>query len=280
MSANHWYSSVRNRLASSSIRRIYWAIAKRENLVSCHREEAFYRGLLAGMERYDLIFDIGANRGAKTEVFLRLGARVVAVEPDETCQVILRDRFIRYRLRSNPVTLVDRAVSDTIGFEELLLDGPGSAVNTMSRKWADHLKGNKDNFKYQHGGLEFSSSKSVATTTLDDLVSRFGSPFFVKIDVEGYELSVLSGMRRAVPVLSFEVNLLTFRSEGIRCVQVLQQLSANGRFNYTPDCCAGVVLEKWLGAEEFCEVLEKCTDESIEVFWKSNCSFVRSQVLA
>src|ERR1700758_5243244 len=127
MSETHWCRSVRNRLQSSSIRRMYWAVAKRENLVSSQREEEFYRKLLMGLECGDLIFDVGANRGCKTDIFLRLGARVVAVEPDETCQAILRDRFFRYRLRSRPVTLVDRALSDSNGVKELLMDGPGSA---------------------------------------------------------------------------------------------------------------------------------------------------------
>ena len=280
MSATHWYRSVRNRLESSSIRRMYWAIARRENLVSSQQEEGFYRKLLVGLKSGDLIFDVGANRGAKTDIFLRLGARVVAIEPDEACQDILRDRFLRYRLRSSPVTLIDRAVSNTIGVEEMLIDGPGSAVNTMSRKWADHLKGNKEGFKYQHGGLEFSNSRSVTTTTLDDLVNRYGAPFFVKIDVEGHELSVLLGMRNPVPFLSFEVNLRMFRPEGIRCVQVLQKMSMNGSFNYTPDCCSGLMLGKWLPAEEFGTILETCTDETIEVFWRSSCSFDRSRVLA
>lgn len=280
MSTTHWYSSMRNRLESSSIRRMYWAIAKRENLLSCQREEEFYRKLLAGMESGDVIFDIGANRGAKTDVFLRLGARVVAVEPDEACHLILRDRFLRYRLKSSPVILVDKAVSDRIGIEELFIDGPGSAVNTISRKWADHLKENKKSFKYQHCGLDFSKRKSIATTTINDLVRLYGAPFFVKIDVEGHELSVLRGMQRPVPFLSFEINLSMFRPEGISCVHELDQISSDGLFNYTSDCTSGLVLDKWLPAASICSVIETCNEESIEVFWKSNCSFIRSQVLA
>jgi len=271
MSTTHWYSSARNRLESSSIRTLYWAIAKRKNLLSRHQEEDFYRRLLDGLKRDDLIFDIGANGGAKTDIFLRLGARVIAVEPDEACQAILSDRFVRYRFRPSSVTLVGKAASDRIGVEELIIDGPGSAVNTISRKWADHLKKNKEDFKYQHCGLQFSTVKSVATTTLDDLFNLYGIPFFVKIDVEGHELNVLLGMRRSDPFLSFEVNLSTFRQEGIKCVQVLHQLSGDGRFNYTPDCCSGLMLDQWVLAEEFCVVLEKCSDETIEVFWRSNC---------
>lgn len=262
--------SLRHRLQSSFVRRIYWAVAKRETLVSRQREEEFYRNLLVGLQRDNLIFDIGANMGEKTDIFLSLGARVVSVEPDDACRAALRGRFLQYRLRPRPVTLVGKAVSDKIGTDQMWIDGPGSAVNTISRKWADDLKEHKDSFVHGHCGLDFSRSEQVETTTVEELIKLYGIPYFVKIDVEGHELSVLSGLRQPVPFLSFEVNLRAFRQEGIECVQVLRRLKQDGRFNYTSDCSSGLALKEWLGAEEFCPVLGSCTDESIEVFWKSN----------
>jgi FkbM family methyltransferase len=275
MSTTGWYSTLRHRLESSSIRRTYWAMAKRKTLASRRQEEGFYRELLVGLKRDDLIFDIGANVGAKTDLFLRLGARIVAVEPDDGCQRILRDRFLRYRLRPCPVTLIDKAASDKIGTVEMLIDGPGSAVNTISRKWADHLKEGKQDFKYAHCGLQFSRSRSVGTTTIDRLVSEHGLPFFIKVDVEGHELSVLLGMQRPVPFLSFEVNLSAFRNEGIECARVLSKLAPDGLFNYTPDCNSGLALGKWIGSQQFCKVLDSCADETIEVFWRSGCGLAR-----
>lgn len=252
-------------------------IANRDTFVSSRKEEAFYRELLVGLKQGDMVFDVGANEGAKTDIFLRLGTNVVAVEPDAACQDVLRDRFLRYRWKSSRVKLVGKAVSDKSGVEEMWVDGPGSAVNTMSRKWADHLKENKNSFKWGHNGLEFSQSKSIETITIADIVEIYGNPFFIKIDVEGYELSVLRGMPQPVPFLSFEVNLSTFRQEGIECVRLLAQLEPNGRFNYTPDCCAGMSLQDWLPSEEFCDVLSSCTEETIEVFWRSNSSAVHNK---
>ena len=93
-------------------------------------------------------------------------------------------------------------------------------------------------------------------------------PFFVKIDVEGHELSVLRGMERPVPFLSFEVNLPEFKPEGLECVQLLGGLAPDGEFNYTKDCRRGLVRKQWSRAEQFSAILASCTDPSIEVFWR------------
>jgi FkbM family methyltransferase len=255
---------------------MYWAVAKRETLASMRREEDFYRNLLVDLRRDDLIFDIGANQGDKTAIFLKLGARVVSVEPDGTCRAILQDKFLRYRFRPRPVTLVGKAVSDKIGTEQMWIDGPGSAVNTISRKWADELKEHKQDFKHGNYGLDFSRSEQVETTTVEELMRLHGVPYFIKIDVEGHELGVLSGLQRPVPFLSFEVNLRAFRQEGTQCVQVLRRLKEDGRFNYTPDCGSGLALKEWLEPEQFCSVLSSCADESIEVFWKTDCTAIRA----
>jgi len=91
----------------------------------------------------------------------------------------------------------------------------------------------------------------------------------VKIDVEGHELSALRGLNRPVPYLSFEVNLPEFRPEGLQCLQVLAELAHTGRFNYASDCARGLRLTEWLPADEFCAVLERCSEPSIEVFWST-----------
>ena len=134
------------------------------------QEVDFYRGVLKGIERGGLIFDIGANVGDKTEVFLRIGARVVAVEPDERNQAILRQRFLRYRLMAKPITIVCKAAGANEGSETMWIDSPGSALNTLSHKWADALRGEKKRYEQFSDRLEFGQSKLVETVTLDRLI--------------------------------------------------------------------------------------------------------------
>jgi FkbM family methyltransferase len=260
---------LKSRLKSSFIRDAYWTVMHRERLESRRREVRFYESVLAGFKRGDLILDIGANVGEKTDVFLRLGARVVAVEPDDACSRSLEERFLELRISPRPVTIVSRAVSTNVGTAEMLIDGPGSAVNTMSPKWVESLKKNREIFAYANCGLEFKQTKLVETTTIDELINQHGVPFFVKIDVEGHEVSALRGLHRPIPYLSFEVNLPEFKPEGLQCIEVLAELAHTGRFNYASDCAQGLALREWMLADDFSVVLERCSEQSIEVFWKT-----------
>ena len=67
---------------------------------------AFYSPFI---KKNDLCFDIGANVGRKTDIFLKLGARVIAVEPQPECIHFLQKKY-RFDTR---VTLVAKAVDST-----------------------------------------------------------------------------------------------------------------------------------------------------------------------
>jgi FkbM family methyltransferase len=257
------------RLKASPVYDLYWRIADRSLLEARTAEVNFYRVLLQGLRRQDLVFDIGANDGIKTDVFLRLGARVVAVEPDQHNQKILHEKFQRLRLTPKAVQIVGKAVSDKIGVETMWIDGPGSAVNTLSQRWAETLKIDKKRLDHDNCGLDFVHQQTVETTTLEELIATHGLPFFVKIDVEGYEINVLRGLKQPLPYLSFEVNLPEFRPQGMECVGLLQGLGADGKFNYAVDCRRGLAHQVWLSSADFAEVLERCAEPTIEVFWKT-----------
>lgn len=260
-------AGIYERAKASWIYDFYWSLADRRIIDDRLREIDFYRNVLDGFREGDLIFDVGANQGYKADIFLRLGARVVAVEPDETSQEILRQKFLKYRLKRKRLVIVSKAVSERNSIETIWIDAPGGAKNTLSQKWAESLRHDDRRFGER---LDFGQSKEVETISIEQLIAAHGSPFFVKIDVEGHELSVLRGMQRPAPYVSFEVNLPEFQREGLQCIQVLGSLAPDGKFNYTPDCRRGLVLERWVSKDGISAVLDSCADESIEVFWKTS----------
>jgi FkbM family methyltransferase len=260
-------AGIYQRLKSSPLYDLYWRFSDRSWITHRTRQVAFYRQLLVGYQKGDLIFDVGANVGDKTDVFLRLGARVVAVEPDKSNQEILREKFLKFRLAPKPVVIVGKAVSDSAKVETMYVDGPGSALNTLNPKWVDVLKGNKKRFEQTQDRLDFEGHMEVQTTTLEQLIAAYGTPFFVKIDVEGYEKWALLGLKRTVPFLSYEVNLPEFLSEGLECVKLLEGLDKDGRFNYAADFRDGLQLDTWLDARAFAQVLDQCRETNLEVFW-------------
>ncbi len=254
------------RVKSSFLYDLYWSAARPKIITDRRKEVQFYRNMLKGFSKGGLIFDIGANQGQKTDIFLRLGARVVAVEPDPSNQRILRQNFLDYRLKRKPVTIVGKAVSDKSGKATFLVDEPGSAKNTLNQKWADSLRTDSRRFGKK---LAFEESREVETITLEELMRSYGTPYYVKIDVEGHELSVIKGMRSAAPFLSFEVNLPEFRAEAEECVKMLDHIAPGGHFNQTPDCSSGFGSDEWLKRDAIFDVLRSTDETCIEVFWRA-----------
>jgi FkbM family methyltransferase len=254
------------RVKASCLYDLFWTFADKSVIEQKDSELQFYKTVLTGFRKGDLVFDIGANQGFKTEIFLRLGARVVAVDPDKVNRAILEEKFLKYRLNKKPVVVVGKAVSDKNGSEIFWVDEPGSGKNTLNHKWVEILQNDRDRFGKK---LSFGEKLPVVTVTLEELISIYGSPFFVKIDVEGHEFNVLQGLQRPVPYLSFEVNLPEFRVEGLKCVELLERLAPLGQFNYAAADGLKLASNYWLNPPEFIAMFDHCTESSVEVFWKA-----------
>lgn len=201
---------------------------------------AFYRRFI---EPGALCFDIGANWGNRTRVFLDIG-RVVAVEPHPQCAAALRRRFGR----SPDFTLVEAAAGASPGEAELHV-GPITNLSTLSQRY---MRETRNSGRFDESA--WSDSRKVAVTTLDELIGKYGVPAFCKIDVEGYEPEVLMGLGSAVPLLSFEFTAPESIADAIRCVERLEHLGRY-RYNLSYSESLELELETWVSGHEIMERL-------------------------
>src|SRR6478735_2655 len=142
----------------------------------------------------DLVFDVGAHVGNRTAVFLELGARVVAVEPQEQCVAELRRSFAR----NERLTIVPHALAASEGTQRLFVSD-ASMLSSLSPEWIEGMQASG-----RFAEFSWDAGPAVETITLDTLIAEHGLPRFCKIDVEGYEEQVLAGLSTAVPMLSLE----------------------------------------------------------------------------
>jgi len=167
--------------------RIYYGDRQRRGALDRH----YARFLGTG----DLVFDIGSHVGDRVAAFRRLGARVVAVEPQPALATTLRLIYGR----DKAVTLEATAVGSRAGTIALKLNLDNPTVSTASEAFiaAAH---DAPGWEGQH----WTRTIEVPVTTLDALIARHGMPRFIKIDVEGYEAEALAGLSAPVAALSFE----------------------------------------------------------------------------
>ncbi|MEO0547405.1 MAG: FkbM family methyltransferase [Pseudomonadota bacterium] len=146
-----------------------------------------------------LAFDLGAHVGDRTASFLRLGARVVALEPQP--HVFRALRLIHGR--NSRAILKCQAVGAHSEHLEMRINSSNPTVSTLSPNLVEAAH-NAPGWDDQ----VWDTSTTVEVTTLDRLIQEYGLPDFIKIDIEGYELEALKGLSQTVSALSFEFTTL------------------------------------------------------------------------
>jgi len=123
-----------------------------------------------------LVFDVGAHAGYTTCTLAKLvgeNGRVVAFEPDLTCVEYIKENASRFNLKN--ITVVSKAIDARSGVAAFNADG------TVGAGLVEHLV-------YGKTGKQI----RVETLSLEDACKEYGTPQFMKIDIEGAEVAVVT----------------------------------------------------------------------------------------
>lgn len=183
------------------------------------------------IKRDDLVFDVGANLGERTKVFRALDAKVIAIEPTSYCSNYLTKLF-----DGDPNVIVESmALGVEEGIGEISVSESLPVLSTMSDKWSTQSRFAK-NYSWE-------KRETISITTLDLLIKKYGVPAFCKIDVEGFELPVLSGLSVPIPLISFEF-LFEFLDDATKCIDKISSLT-NTSFNFIEGEKMSFSLSEW-----------------------------------
>ncbi len=201
------------------------------------------------IKKDDLVFDVGANLGERTKVFRALGAKVIAIEPTSYCSNYLKQLFHG----DDHVIVVTKALGEREGIGEINVNEKLPVLSTMSPKWATESRFSK-NYQWER-------RETISITTMDILINQYGIPNFCKIDVEGFELQVLSGLSTPIPIISFEF-LFEFLNDAIKCMDRILTISKS-EFNFNVGEEMNFFLPAWSNKEHLVDTVVKIKDPKL-----------------
>ena len=185
------------------------------------------------IENEDLCFDIGAHKGHRTNIFLNLKARVVAVEPQYELYKYLKIKF------KNQIQAINCGIGSKPGSATFFIN-EYSSLSTFSESWIT------ESFNERFGNAKWKDKKKIKIMTLDQLIQKYGRPEFCKIDVEGYESEVLKGLSEPISYISFEFMTPENSNLVSECLSLVKSISPNCCINYSLEDTMEFVWDNWI----------------------------------
>ncbi|MGF1534617.1 MAG: FkbM family methyltransferase [Bernardetiaceae bacterium] len=120
-----------------------------------------------------LIFDIGFHKGEDTRHYLSEGYRVIAVEANPLL-VSAGQRKFSQQIASGQLTLLNVGIADH---------------NQKLTFWVNEHRSEWSSFDQAIGCRHGTACHAVEVTCIrtDDLIQKYGVPYYLKVDIEGYD---------------------------------------------------------------------------------------------
>lgn len=127
-----------------------------------------------------LIYDIGMNNGDDTAYYLSLGYKVIAVEAAPNLADAASERFKSF-IEENKLQILNIGISECEGSMPFYINKYDSGWNSFDLNLGSR------------GGSGYDIIE-VKTKTLDQVISEYGVPYYLKVDIEGYDRIAINSL--------------------------------------------------------------------------------------
>jgi len=133
------------------------------------------------MLKKNLIYDVGMNNGADTDFYLNKGFDVVAIEANpHLCQAAAL-KFAR-QIESGQLVILNYGIADEVGRKDFRINLDKDDWSSFERSYSDRT-----------ANVEVIR---VECLRLDDVFDQFGIPYYLKVDIEGYDDCAVRALER------------------------------------------------------------------------------------
>ena len=173
-----------------------------------------------GLMQVDLIFDVGMHRGEDTALYLAKGFRVVAFEANPELVEHCRRRFAKETAEGRLTIIAGAIVNPTVQNQKVAfyVNKRLSVWNTAVHSWAE---------RYERLGAE-STQIEVDPVDIAEVFRTYGTPHYIKIDIEGADGKVLDAIR----VLPLKPQYLSIESERVSFANLKAELERLSQLGY------------------------------------------------
>lgn len=188
----------------------------------------------------DLIYDIGMHKGEDTRYYLKKGYKVVAVEANPALVAAANAELAAY-IKTGQLIILNVGIAATEGSLTFYR-------NDHELEWSsfDKAIGTRDNTPY--------TQMQVPCTTIDSILAQYGIPYYMKIDIEGYDPICINGIKSSENAPTY----ISCEASSIECLDALiskgytQFKLINQARNFTPfdlalekNAISNFIQQKW-----------------------------------
>lgn len=127
-----------------------------------------------------LIYDVGMHNGNDTAFYLACGFRVVAIEANPDFATAARERFAP-EIAAKKLAVLNIGISDHDATAEFWINDKAPHFNSFDRAWAERPG-------------DACHSVVIPCRRLDQVLKEHGVPYYLKIDIEGFDLIALDSI--------------------------------------------------------------------------------------